>query len=416
MIIIATISKSISRLYIARIMPIFATRIYVFTPLWLSNNRYVVANSLSISDMDRSVTFVPWSSYNWEFTPYYGGLPWNPAVYCFVAAVITLTYFLALESLLVASRTFERHSSVYFGSIVCTAIGIILYTTGTMCGFFGLIQDPGQILGITLSAQVMILSGFSIVIWSRLHLIIQNPEFLRGLLMLIILTSVILHGVAIPIYLVLGFYKKKVSPTKYAGFADSAVFTAQEAFCTSLYIFKTIRFIRSPYSKNTQRTICLLVLVQLTVMATDAISWFLQVSNRILIATIMHGFFYSLKLRLEIVVLNELQDLIKAGRLTGLGVISDELGQDRITTVSTTPAMVEKLPNPRQELPSLSDSSLFDMAGISERTGDMSSNNHHPDLISQCKPRENEKVTENDGQLCQSGDDLDELEARYLGR
>jgi hypothetical protein len=86
----------------------------------------------------------------------------------------------------------------------------------------------------------------------------------------------------------------------------------------ALYILCTARFLRSGYSVHTRRVIGLLACIQVLVIIFDAMLWSLVFTNRLQAATIIQPLTQAIKLKLEFIILNQLQRLVKPG-----GSISD---------------------------------------------------------------------------------------------
>jgi hypothetical protein len=170
-------------------------------------------------------------------------------------------------------------------------------------------------------------SGFSLVLWSRLHLIINNKRFLTVMLCFILFNDIALHSITISLQVTLDFGKHRADVGAALNIAGAVIFTAQETFITLLYIYKTVRFLKSGYSVHIRRMIGMLVLVQIFVISLDALGMTLLFTRKLVLAAICEPFFYCIRLKLEIAVLNELQESVKQGRLPGLSLVSTSLLQ-----------------------------------------------------------------------------------------
>jgi hypothetical protein len=75
--------------------------------------------------------------------------------------------------------TFKRYGGLYFWSLLLATSGIIPYTLGLLFKFFNVIKiDMLSIVLIDVGWQLMV-TGQSIVLYSRLHLVLKNRRILR---------------------------------------------------------------------------------------------------------------------------------------------------------------------------------------------------------------------------------------------
>ena len=63
--------------------------------------------------------FVPWTEYDWhkiiQCNPYRNGLkiPWNPAIYCIIAAAHAVAIYMCLELFIRTAKRFRRWNKLY---------------------------------------------------------------------------------------------------------------------------------------------------------------------------------------------------------------------------------------------------------------------------------------------------------------
>lgn len=131
--------------------------------------------------------FVPFFSEIWFSTT---SLPWNPLVYCLVAAISAVGYWLVLEITFEVYLTFERHDGLYFWSILFSTFGVALRSIGWTIQMFVLNANVylcTTLLVVGVSAMV---TGFSFVLYSRLHLVIRDRRILRVVFIVIVFDGV----------------------------------------------------------------------------------------------------------------------------------------------------------------------------------------------------------------------------------
>ena len=167
--------------------------------------------------------------------------------------------------------TFKRHSGLYFWSIIVTTCGIILQTTGYILKEFK--NDCPAILTTIICklGWVANVSGFSIVLWSRLHLVVRSRRVLRLVLAMIIVDGILLHTpiVVCEFGLISRHHHEYIQPMEILERIQQTVFTVQETIIACLYIYNTARFLNGGYATHTRKVIGLLVSVQVFVFVCD---------------------------------------------------------------------------------------------------------------------------------------------------
>src|SRR6478752_8594893 len=109
---------------------------------------------------------------------------------CLRQACSILAVYNSSALLILIFMTFKRYKGLYFWSIFLASLGILPYCIGWFVAYFTLTSLwVGMIL-----AQIgwtLLVSGQSMVLYSRLHLVLDDPKILRILLWIIILNGII---------------------------------------------------------------------------------------------------------------------------------------------------------------------------------------------------------------------------------
>jgi hypothetical protein len=174
-------------------------------------------------------------------------------------------------------------------------------------------------------------SGFALVLWSRLGLIIQSEKTKRYLLWMIIFNGFVYH-IALTV-LTFGVWGLKQHPDKNKAAKDEWVkvqavferiqilfFCGQEILISSLYIRAAYKYLRSwgalaPEStrKKIRESMILLLAVQTVVVLIDVALITIDFLGLIKLKGFIHSFIYCVKLELEFVVLNQLVEISRLG-------------------------------------------------------------------------------------------------------
>lgn len=268
---------------------------------------------------------------------------------------------------------------------------------------FGSMEVLGNIV-YPISALILY-EGFLMVLYSRLHLIINNVKILRALLFVIL-------GIGIPLQIIMVLAGDRVLDTKVwvVTFRLEMIFPFSEIVLSSLYVWLFVRFLNqsSGGSRDVhmKRTLYLLVLAESFVVVADVVGITLWYMDLYLLRLVVLPFTSAAKLKVEFMILN---------RLTGIGKRRNEL---RDITVSThgeeergDPQLVITPCTFQSEAPTL----RVEEKGLGIEV-DM---NEHGGVRGDKTPTDSIREIETSNEASRSEeqrDSLDEMERRYLGR
>ena len=111
-----------------------------------------------------------------------------------ITIACALAIYNALELLLLIVTTFRRFSGLYFWSLTVASFGIIPYTIGLMIEYFKLTAQLAGLI-ITCVGWPMMVTGQSLVLYSRLHVVLGKGQYniLRAVKWMIIINAVVFH-------------------------------------------------------------------------------------------------------------------------------------------------------------------------------------------------------------------------------
>jgi hypothetical protein len=170
----------------------------------------------------------------------------------------------------------------------------------------------------------MMVTGFSLVLYSRLSIIVHNRRIRQLVLAMIIFNGVVWHtamttlstGKAIERY---GGHRHKLLAWEYIDYYFERVqiimFCTQETVILILYVHAAYRYLKSGFTDQgkTRRVMTTLVLVQLTIILIDIGLITIDFAGYLQLKLFINSFVYSAKLELEVVVLNQLVELSQLG-------------------------------------------------------------------------------------------------------
>jgi hypothetical protein len=94
------------------------------------------------------------------------------------------------------------------------------------------------------------------------------------------------------------------------------MFSTQEIIISSFYVRAAYKYLQSQFNAQKDKArnaMCLLLLIQLIIIALDITIIVLDLSGYLKLKVIIHSFVYSVKLELEFVVLNQLIEMSRMG-------------------------------------------------------------------------------------------------------
>lgn len=213
--------------------------------------------------------------------------------------------------MLIAS-TFKRPKrGTYFWSLVVSTISLILYTTANMLLSLNPIEPVQITLWMSGIGWIGSSNGFSLVLWSRLHLITVSRQIRILLLVMIMTTGVVLQGTTLTITQIQLAHPtlalKLISGNSKLNCAIQIAFATQETLLSSVYIYYVIRFLRSGFHSNARNAALFLLFIHCLIICVDVILTSLPFTQHQRLAQTLYTVSYALKLRFEFIVLNQLK-------------------------------------------------------------------------------------------------------------
>lgn len=138
------------------------------------------------------IEYVPFSNYDLTYTVPLP-LPWDPTIYCIIAAFSSLPMWMTIELTFSIFTTFKKYSGLYFWSLLITTWSIALRQILRILIDFVPGCDGTGYLIVALFMWIGTVTGFGIVLYSRLHLVTRSQRILRGVLFMVCADVFIFH-------------------------------------------------------------------------------------------------------------------------------------------------------------------------------------------------------------------------------
>ncbi|KAJ6086819.1 hypothetical protein N7467_005733 [Penicillium canescens] len=236
-----------------------------------------------------------------------------------VSVFTTIAYYNVIELLILCFTRFKKRRDVYFWTLLVATLGIIPYNLGFMLKLFNVIHNNNISLTFTSIGWYCMVTGQSMVLWSRLHLLVQNRKLLRGILYVIIIDAFVLH---IPTT-VLAFGTNAPSHPKefVRGYEimeriQLIGFCIQEILLSVLYIWETVKFLKLHVRNRYWGILHQLLVINVLIILMDASFVAVQYAGFYAIQVTFKALVYSIKLKLEYAILGKLVKAVNAKRKT----------------------------------------------------------------------------------------------------
>ncbi|KAM0344120.1 hypothetical protein ACHAPU_007841 [Fusarium lateritium] len=240
-----------------------------------------------------------------------------------IAVCMGISLYNVLELNALILTTFKTRKSLYFWSFLAATNGIAPHTVGFLVK--NLVYSDNFVLYITLISigWVLMVTGQSLVLYSRLHLIFWNQFYLKLVLAMIITNAVVLH---IPIIILMYGANSSdnnpwVHPYQIYEKIQVTVFFLQELIISAIYIKACFSFFGTEgllLQKGVRRMRKHLLLVNVVIVLLDIPILVLEFADFYDFQTAYKALVYSIKLKLEFNLLNRLVEVAQGDDTLGL--------------------------------------------------------------------------------------------------
>ncbi|RAL00734.1 uncharacterized protein BO80DRAFT_96385 [Aspergillus ibericus CBS 121593] len=233
-----------------------------------------------------------------------------------IATMAALSWYNAIELVILVFVTFSQYRGPYFWSLLISSLGLIPYSVGFLLKYFALTSATALSITLITIGWYAMVTGQSVVLYSRLHLVLPNPRVLRRVLTMIIVDAVLLH---IPTSVLT--YGSNLAPNNtvfISGYnimekIQMTLFCLQEFILSVLYIWETIRMLRLDPDRGKRKIMYQLVAINLIIISLDLALLVIEYRDLYIMETMIKGVIYSIKLKLEFAVLGKLVLLVRGG-------------------------------------------------------------------------------------------------------
>ncbi|KAF2099407.1 hypothetical protein NA57DRAFT_74907 [Rhizodiscina lignyota] len=254
-----------------------------------------------------------------------GGPTWStPAAHGVFIAFSAVAIWSSVPLTLRVFTTLKRRRGPYFWSLLITSWGLCIRQIGYTLSFLAPWVSWIASNILAQAGWVAMVTGFSVVLYSRLNLIVESRKVRRWALVMIVADGLIFHPAMITLSIgqialrhegKLHAVAQWQSVFKPLERIQILVFSAQETIISFFYVWAAYQYLRSRFEQGgkTRSAMILLLVVQLVIVAVDIALIAIDFAGLLELKLFIHSFVYAAKLELEFVVLNQLVELSKLG-------------------------------------------------------------------------------------------------------
>ena len=228
-----------------------------------------------------------------------------------MCAFLSIALFSVIELTIRVFFTFKSWRGLYFWSLLVATWGIAFNCLGYILKFFQVTTLNYLSCTLIIIGWTCMVTGQSVVLYSRLHLVLHNHAKVRGVLILIITNFFVCHvPVTVLVYGANSSHPKPfVKPYKIYECVQLTIFALQEVLISSLYIYYTTKIIAPAFEirgRTRRKVMVHLIYVNAALIILDVAVLGLQYAGLYDIQTSLKPAVYAIKLKLEFHILNHL--------------------------------------------------------------------------------------------------------------
>lgn len=225
---------------------------------------------------------------------------------------IAVAWCNAIDLIVLCFNTFKRYSGPYFWSLLVSSFCIIPFGLGYVLKIYS-ITFTNYFLEIAIldAGWSGMVTGQSLVLWSRLNLVLDNRRVLKALLYLIIVDGAVLHTACTALE-----FATNALPSNGVAIAFDVMervqlvgFCLQELLLSGLYIYKAVPLLKMDADRRSRGVLVQLIVINAVIMALDVSVVIVQYLGLFTLQVTSKALVYSIKLKLEYVILGRLVDV-----------------------------------------------------------------------------------------------------------
>lgn len=219
-----------------------------------------------------------------------------------------IAWYNAIELIILCFACFKRRRGIYFWSLLVSSGSIIPLCIGYLLLLLPTGVSPYACTTLILFGWVFMVTGQSVVLWSRLHLVLQSTSILSGVLRMIIIDALIFH---IPIIVLMygtvtvpgGAWSRGYSVMEHVQLVG---FCVQEFTISGIYVWRTLHVLRLGPQGRPSAILYQLLAISILILILDIAVVAIEYLGYYAVQVMFKPVAYSVKLKLEYAILGKL--------------------------------------------------------------------------------------------------------------
>ncbi|KAE8363925.1 hypothetical protein BDV27DRAFT_129241 [Aspergillus caelatus] len=244
---------------------------------------------------------------NSHYDPFRAASSAEIALECVVATFIGIAWYNAIELVVLCFTTFKRYGGCYFWSLVIASISIVPFALGYALLIFKIFPSYFSVALEVVGWWGMV-TGQSMVLWSRLHLVVHSRKILRWTLIMIITDAILFHVPAS----VLEFGAHSNHQAQFNPAFDIferiqlVAFSVQEIILSVIYAWAAVEMLKLIPRGHYKGILIHLLVINFVMISMDAVVVGMQYAGFFRLHVSLKAMFYSVKLKMEYAILGRL--------------------------------------------------------------------------------------------------------------
>lgn len=235
----------------------------------------------------------------------------NLPLHMTLAAFTGIAWYNVIELNISVYMTFKRRRGLYFWSILACIQGIACHSVAIVLKLYGVVEVYQVTVTMITIGWYLMVTGQALVLYSRLHLLVGDPRIVKAVLVMILFNAVTMH---LPTTVLTYGSNSPQHESFTHGFKimeklQMTMFSLQEFVISGIYIWATLRFLRPVYRRHVRSVMVRLLWINVAIIVMDLAMLAMEYAGFYLVEAVMKGAIYSVKLKLEFVVLNQLMQI-----------------------------------------------------------------------------------------------------------
>ncbi|PVH70109.1 hypothetical protein DL98DRAFT_554168 [Cadophora sp. DSE1049] len=228
-----------------------------------------------------------------------------------IASFTAIAWYNCVELNVMIWLRFKKHKGLYFWSLLASSWGIIIHALAFLAKFFEVWKNDYICVTFIIIGWYFMVTGQSLVLYSRLHFVMYNKQKVRWVLYMIIADFFLFHGTTTVLIFLAHSPKEHIYAFPFSVMEKIQItaFCIQEFIISGLYVFHTRKILKTSaifQKSKTHQVMRHLIIINVLIILMDLTLLGTEFAGHYEIETTYKSALYSIKLKLEFAILNQL--------------------------------------------------------------------------------------------------------------